>query len=241
MDGNLVGISMGRIKDIPKTDQPREKALFYGINSLSNAELLALLVSSGTKNHSALEVSYEMLSHFNGLDGIVNASINELTKINGINKIKALKLKASFILYERAREETHIGNFSLKGREEIALYFHDKLYKQVQEKAFVVIVDGKNNVKSIKEIFKGSTHKMTISPKLIIREVMEKGIRFFLIHNHPSNICEPSNEDMITTSQIEMMSYTFGLQLVDHLIITKDNYYSISDNKRFEYKNKSKI
>lgn len=238
MDGSLVGINMGRIKDIPKTDQPREKALFYGINSLSNAELLALLVSSGTKNHSALEVSYEMLSHFNGLDGIVNASINELSKINGINKIKALKLKASFLLYERAKEETHIGDLKIKGREEIALYFHNKLYKQVQEKAYVVIVDGKNNVKSIKEIFRGSTHKLTISPKLIIKEVIEKGSRYYLIHNHPSNICEPSNEDRMTTSQIEIMSYTFGLQIVDHLIITRDKYYSIMDDKSYEYKNK---
>lgn len=226
---------MGKIKDIPKTDQPREKALFYGINNLSNAELLALIISCGTKNHSALEVGYELLSKFNGVSGIVRSSVNELKSVKGINKVKALKLKAAFILYERALEERIEGNLNIKGRDKIALYFKQKLNGIAQEKAYVVVVDKKQKVTCIRELFKGSQHKLIISPKMVIKEVLDKGSSFYLIHNHPSNISDPSDEDRSTTSQIEMLAYPFGVNLVDHLIITKDSYYSLSDNRQYAY------
>jgi len=235
VDGNSLGIKMSKIKDIPKTDQPREKALFYGINSLSNAELLALIISCGTKNHSALEVGYELLSKFNGISGIVKSSVNDLRSVEGINKVKALKLRAAFILYERALEEKIEGNLNIKGRENIALYFKQKISSLSQEKAYVVIVDKRHKVICIRELFKGSQHKLVISPKMVIKEVLDKGSMFYLIHNHPSNICDPSDEDRATTSQIEMLAYPFGVSLIDHLIITKDNYYSLSDNQQYAY------
>ena len=226
---------MSKIRDIPLGERPREKALLYGVNTLSNAELISLIIAFGTKEYSALDVAYELLAKFRGIDGIIKASVSDLTKINGISHAKALKMKAAFLLYERAVIEEKENEVNLKGTEEIAAFFQKKLANSVQEKAYVVVVNGKNKVISIKELFRGTSHKLTISPRMIISNVINIGSRFYIIHNHPSNIAFPSDEDKTATGEVEFLSFSFGVKMIDHLIITKDSYYSMMNEKEMQY------
>ena len=212
-------------------EQPREKALFYGINDLNNAELLSLILSFGTKNHSVLEVSYNLLTRFNGVKGIINASIDELKSVEGINNVKALKLKAAFTLYERSLVESSYLNLEIKGKYNIALYFRNLIKDLNQEKCFIAVVNKKNRIIYTKELFKGTSNKLDISPRIIVKEVINFGNRYFLIHNHPNNHIDPSFIDRVSTSNLEMLGYTMGVELVDHLIVTSSGFYSINDNK----------
>ena len=158
-----------------------------------------------------------------------------MSLILGISNAKALKLKAGFLLYERSLMEQAINDSSIIGIKNIAKLFRQKLQSMKQEKAFIVLVDKKDKVTGIRELFVGTKTKLIISPQIVINEVLKEGNRFYLIHNHPSNNSFPSQEDRITTSQIEILGYENNVELVDHLIITKDNFFSLNENQSFEY------
>lgn len=220
------------IKDLSYYDRPREKASLKGLDSLTNAELLAILICTGTKEKSALEIAYEMLCEFNGINGIINASTNDLKKIKGISEAKALRIISGLYLYERALLEEAFNSFTIKGIDEIGRYFVSKIGKESQEIGYVVVVDSKNKVINIKELFRGTVTCFNASPQLILKHVMSIGRRFIFIHNHPSGIIEPSEKDLVFTSSLDVASVSVGLEFVDHLIVNENNYLSM--RKMFE-------
>ncbi|MBE6142939.1 MAG: DNA repair protein RadC [Erysipelotrichaceae bacterium] len=224
MNGNNMSI-----KDMAYYERPREKASLYGLENLSNAELLAILISTGTRNKSALDISNELLATFNGLNGIIRASINELTTIKGINYAKALRIHSGLFLYERALLEDRALKLGINKKESIASYFIAKIGKLTKEVCYVVIVNSKDKVIKVIELFKGTNYIISGSYHQILKEVIGIGNRFYLIHNHPSGELIPSENDLVFTTNLEFIAMTMRIELVDHIIVNENNYCSIKD------------
>ncbi len=225
---------MTKIKDIPTFDRPREKALLYGLNSLSNAELLAIIISSGYKDKSALDIAYELLSKFNGINGVVNAGINELMCIKGISKAKAVKMAASFYLYKRSLEQNTISDIKRYSEYEIAKIIHGNILDSSQEVLYLVVMDRSSHILSINELGKGSEDSISISETIVIKHVLKDGgRRFYLLHNHPSNSFRPSQQDLLFTSQLDTLALSLKIDFIEHMIITNIGYYSIKQGKTY--------
>ena len=218
-------------------DRPREKASLYGLENLSNAELLAILISTGTKNHSALDIAYALLSKFNGINGIINAQTNELTTVKGINFAKALRIHTGLYLYERALLEDRALKINLSKKDSIGEYFVTKIGKLSQEVGYVVVVNYFDKVLKIVELFKGSMVSIQSNPHLILKEVIGIGNRFYFIHNHPSGELIPSQLDLSFTSSLDVLSTTMKIELVDHLIVNDKGFLSIKKFIKDEYMN----
>lgn len=210
-------------------DRPREKASLYGLENLSNAELLAILISTGTKNYSALDISYNLLSKFNGINGIIKAQTNELLEVKGINYAKALRIHAGLYLYERALLEDRALKINLSKKQSIGDFFVTKIGKLNQEVGYVVVVNYSDKVLKIIELFKGSITGISSNPHLILKEVMGVGNRFYFIHNHPSGVLIPSKEDIQFTSSLDMLSTNMKIEFVDHLIVNDRSFISIRE------------
>lgn len=228
MVGNLHGNSMS-IKDFPIQERPREKASMYGLNALTNAELLAILISTGTKEKDALQLAYELLASFGGVNGIIQATSSELKKIKGISYAKALRILSGIVLYERALLEKACHNLNIKGKDAIGNFFVSKIGSSNQEVGYVVIVDSKNKVLHFRELFRGTCSSFSADPMLILRLVIGEGNRFYFIHNHPSGCLVPSDKDINFTTQLDVCSMTMGMELVDHLIVNESSFISVFD------------
>lgn len=215
-------------------ERPREKASLYGLENLSNIELLAILISTGTKNKSALDIANELLSEFNGLNGVIRASTHELTKVKGINYAKALRIHSGLFLYERALLEDRAIKLGIAKKESIASYFVAKLGKLTREVCYIAIVTPKDKVIKVTELFKGTNYIISGSYNQVLKEVIGIGNRFYLIHNHPSGDPYPSENDMKYTSNLDFLAMTMGIELVDHLIIGENSYCSVREIQRSE-------
>lgn len=224
MNGNNMSI-----KDMSYYERPREKASLYGLENLSNAELLAILISTGTRNKSSLDIANELLTTFNGLNGIIRASINELTSVKGINYAKALRIHSGLFLYERALLEERTLKLGINKKESIASYFIAKIGKLTKEVCYVVIVNSKDKVMKVIELFKGTNCAINGSYHQILKEVIGIGNRFYLIHNHPSGDLTPSENDLVFTTNLEVIAMTMRMELVDHIIVNDSNYLSIRE------------
>ena len=227
MVGSLHGNNMS-IKDMAYYERPREKAGLYGLENLTNAELLAILISTGSKSGSALDIANRLLEEFNGINGVIKASTKELTRIKGISVPKALRILSGLYLYERALLENAKLNIN-NGVKSIADYFINKIGKLNQEVGYVVVVDKKDRVLKIIELFKGGEHSLNASYELVFKEVKGLSDRFYFVHNHPSGIIEPSKQDLEFTSKMDIFSTQYNLELVDHLIVNASCYCSIKN------------
>ena len=156
---------MAKIKELPISERPREKALLFGIESLTNIELIAILISSGTKNNSAIEIASNLISKVNGIHNFKNLTFNELISVNGINKIKALYLLSIIELIKR----TELKLERVKVNENYLVnYFFYKYKNEQQESSYLVLLDKNNNLIYLNSLFKGSESSLAISSKIIL-------------------------------------------------------------------------
>ena len=219
---------MGKIKDLPPLDRPREKAKRYGLNSLSDVELLALLIGNGYEGSSANDIANELLSHAGGLVNLSKIPNNEYTKTKGIKSVKALTLAAIFELHRRLSTK-EIEQEEIDASES---YLYNKYKVKVansnQENLFLVVTNSRNKIIHEKLLYSGTENNIIFSYKDIWREVFtHNGKGFYLIHNHPSGDSTPSQKDMIYTQEILRESRRLETPLLDHLIIGRDNYSSM--------------
>jgi len=223
------------IKQIPKEDRPYEKFERLGASMLTDAELLALIIKNGSKSLNSLDIArYILANHENGLSGfryLKEASTAELMKISGIGKVKAIQLKALLELASRINSEL-AGKNSIKIRSPKDVY--DLLYIEMADKAIeevkVIILDTKNQVKSVATVSKGATNKTTISPKEVLSEpIKQLATGIILVHNHPSGDTTPSRQDILLTKKINDYAHIFDITLCDHVIIGKNGYTSLKE------------
>ncbi len=225
-----------KIADLPKEAKPREKALCFGIESLENHEILALLIGSGVKGHSAIEIAKSLLETFITLPFLANASIESLKKQKGLNKISALKLLAAFELHKRLLSQQNASDFPIVSSQQIFerfRYLEDYDY----EVLILVMLNRKKEIVRERRKYHGTFESCSFDFKEIIGDLLDAKCSYFiLVHNHPDGAKFPSQNDVISTVIIKDRLDEFGIKLLDHVIIYKNGYYSFFDHGHFKTK-----
>lgn len=218
-----------KINDIPKDERPREKLLVYGAQRLSNEELLAIILRTGSKTENVLELSYRILHNVGGLQGLFRSSPSELMKIRGIKEAKATQLLAICELYRRFKN-SKINQYKILKPEDIAELVMDELMVLTQEVLLVITLDTKNKVLTKKEVFKGSLNSSLVHPREVFKEaLMNSAASVVICHNHPSGDPTPSKEDVNITLRLKECGILMGIELLDHIIIGNNKFVSLKE------------
>lgn len=228
-----------KMKELPISERPYEKLEMYGANSLSNAELLAIIIKTGTKEESSVTIAQKILKlnedKKDNLKFLQDISINELTKIKGIGKIKAIQLKAVSELTKRMSRPIINNKIKITCPQDVANLLIDELKSEKREIVKVLILNSKNIIIKILDVSYGSSNLAIVTPKEILAEVIKmEAPKIILIHNHPSGDPTPSKADMVFTDRLIEACKLLGVDLLDHIVIGHDSYESIFYRKGLE-------
>ncbi|MBQ8279390.1 MAG: DNA repair protein RadC [Roseburia sp.] len=220
------------IKDLPDSEKPYEKFLKYGPESLSDAELLAVIIKSGTNGLKSVEVAQNFLNQKNrNLMNLYDVSYEEMQRMKGIGKVKAIQLKCIAELSNRITATRYIQLISLKDARSIATYFMEKLRHETQELLVLCMFDSKCRLIADEVISKGSVNSSIVPPREIFMLALRKcAVHIVLLHNHPSGVSAPSREDNEVTQRIAECGQMIGIPLSDHIIIGDQNYFSYRES-----------
>ncbi len=220
-----------KITELPKYERPYEKLEIYGEKELSNSELLAILIESGTKEESSIQLAQKVLalckeSLENELRFLQNISIEELKKIKGIGRVKAIRLKATFELAKRMSQPVAEDIF-VYSSSDVAKIFMEELMYEKREIVKLIILNNKNKILRIQNISLGGTNYAVIEPKEVLAEPIKMNAnKIILLHNHPSGNATPSNEDYEVSRRISLCAEMFGIEFIDHIVIGDGEYRS---------------
>lgn len=227
-----------KIKQLPEGERPYEKLELYGEKNLSNAELLAIIIKSGRKDATSVEIANEILKLNKNLDNenlnfLRELSIEELMQIKGVGKVKSIQIKAICELSKRMNKPTNYKKIQITEPKDIAEILMNDLRFEKKEIALVIILNNKNHIIKIKKVAVGSTNFVNLSMKEILSEAIKANApKIILAHNHPSGISTPSKKDFELTKKIEEAASIIGIQLLDHIVIGNMEYTSIKSLKK---------
>ena len=221
-----------RIKEVPEEERPREKLLKYGKENLSDADLLAIILKTGTKGSNVYELSYQILNKINGLINLKELSFNTLTKIKGIGTTKAIELLALVELSKRIYcQKEIIKKEKYTTPELIYKNSKDLFFDKKQEYFYCLYLNTKKELIERKLLFMGTVNKSVVHPREIFKEAYKNSASSIVcLHNHPSGNLTPSYEDIKLTNSLFKIGQISGIPVIDHLIITDDGYYSFYEN-----------
>ncbi|MEM9738067.1 MAG: DNA repair protein RadC [Bacteroidota bacterium] len=220
-----------RLKDYADDDRPREKLLKHGSHVLSNAELLALIVGSGTIHMNALDLAKNVLKEYNNsLSKLKSCSLEDLQNFKGIGPAKAAVI-ASVLELNRRFEKATTGHLEqVKKAHDAYLIMKSHLTNKVIEESWVILLNRNSRVLKIIQTSKGGLSKTIVDPAVVLKKVLVyNATSFILVHNHPSGNCAPSKADIQLTSRLEEAAKHIGVRLLDHIIITDDYYFSFGN------------
>ena len=220
------------MKSLPRSEQPYEKAMRLGISALSDAELLAVIIRSGSAEKSALETAYAVLNETCGLSGLAEPDNKTLEQIPGIGRVKSIQLSAVGEIARRMWAERTEESLCLNDAEAIYRHYRETMRYLSQEEVRILLLD--SQMKRIRDVLvnRGTLNRSLISPKDIFRLAVSAGAAaFVLMHNHPSGDPFPSKEDIKITKKIRELGDMMELPMVDHIIFGQDSYYSFSENE----------
>ena len=224
---------MIKIKDIPLLDRPIERLITKGTNSLSNEELIAILLRTGSKTKSSKDLATVLLSRYNNIKELSNITLEELKQIKGIGNSKAAILLSCFELSKRINQTIDtIINKKADDPYLIYNYYKEILKNKKQEYFYAIYVD--NNKKIIKDklLFIGTINYSLVHPREVFKEAyLSSASGIILIHNHPTGNIRPSPNDIDTTLRLKEIGELMGIKIIDHIIIGENNYYSFFKNK----------
>ena len=211
--------------------RPREKALRYGLESLSDLELVALILQSGNKNRSVFEIASDVLKESEGLSKLMIMHVNTLMQIQGIREVKALQLLASVELSKRVIK-SKVYHAPILKPEDVIEWFKFEYGTMSQECFIALYLDTKSKLISHRVLFKGTLNESVVHPREVFKEAFLQNANSVLIaHNHPSGDCTPSKADFEVTYKMVHVAMTMGVCLVDHIIVCKNQYYSFKEHK----------
>lgn len=221
-----------KIKDIPKSDRPFERLIIYGVESLSNEELLAIIFKTGTRGISSKELGSSLLSSLGSIKKLNDIDYNYLKNFKGIGMSKACNLLASIELGKRInREVDNIINTKLNSASLVYKFYKDKIGNKKQEYFYCVYLDNNKKIISDKLLFIGTLNYSVVHPREVFKEAYLVGASAIIcIHNHPSGNVLPSRQDYDVTNNLMKVGQLLGIKLLDHIIISKNNYYSFVEN-----------
>lgn len=215
------------VKEMRPEEQPREKLMSYGGESLSDAELLAILLRTGSQSMNVIQTSQAMLDHFGGLRNLARKNWQELKVIPGIAKVKALTLEAVFELSRRIQVSGLGDRIQITGPEDAVAYFGPKLRDLTKEVFIVAFLNNAKVVMGYKKISSGGSTATIVEPAEIMRQaVMNEANSILLLHNHPSGQNTASKADIQITKRVAEAGKLLGIPVDDHLIIAGDKYTS---------------
>lgn len=221
------------IKDLPVSERPYEKCEAYGPQSLSDAELLAVILRTGSKRLRAIDLAINVLNHstsHQGLKGLNYLSMKELMQINGIGRVKAIELLCLTELTKRMAKEVHKDNLRFITPQSIANYFMQDLRHLSREQVHLLMLDSKSKLIS-DIIISSGTVNASIMPvrEVFIQALKEEAVNIILLHNHPSGDPSPSSEDIRVTKRMKEAGNLIGISLMDHIIIGDNRYISLKE------------
>lgn len=223
-----------KVSDVPKNERPQEKLLRYGAEVLTNHELLALILRHGTAEEGVLTMSMRILEEVKGLNGLLDTSPKELMKLKGIKEAKAAQILALCELFKRFRTFKAGDETKISDPKQAASLVMGEICELTQEVLLVILLNTKNYVIGVKEVFKGSLNSSIVHPREIYKEAIKKSAASIIIcHNHPSGDPTPSREDINITLRIKECGKIIGIDLLDHLIIGGRNFISLKEQGIF--------
>lgn len=218
------------IKDLSENDRPREKLINNGASSLSDSELLAILLGSGNRTQTAVELAQDILAFFdNSVDKISRQDLKSLMQFKGVGEAKAISIAAAFELCRRKKKDQN-NITKISSSKDVFLLMSPILSDLNVESFQVLFLNRSNKIIAVKEISKGGISGTVVDVRLIVKQaVLYEASSVILVHNHPSGNKTPSIEDKHLTEKTANACKFFDISLLDHIIIAKDDYYSFAD------------
>ncbi len=222
-----------KIKELPKAERPYEKLELFGEKNLSNAELLAIIIKTGTKNETSVQIAQKILKLNNNynddsLNFLRELSLQDLMEIKGIGKIKAIQLKAMCEIAIRMIKPSNYLETRITKQSDIAKICIEEFKTEKREIARVYFLNIKNIIINILDIATGGTNYVNVSIKDIVADAVKlRASKIILVHNHPSGISTPSKADIDFTDKLFNAVKMFNIDLLDHIIVSKSEYTSV--------------
>ena len=222
-----------KMKELPISERPYEKLKTYGAEKLTNSELLAILIKSGTRDYTAIDLANNVLKlndnkEKEDLSFLQDVSISELMNIKGIGEVKAIQILAVCELVKRINKPINKQDIKIKDAKDVAKLLMNELRYEKREVAKLILLNNKNILLKIKDVSFGGTNFAMIEPKEVLVEAIKmQAPKIILVHNHPSGDVIPSQSDFVITDRIYEASEILGIQLLDHVIIGDNKFESI--------------
>lgn len=223
------------IKDLSNDDKPRERLLLKGPEALSDSELLALIIGSGGKNASAIEVSSQLIKQFGSLKGVLEANLRQLVNKRHIGIAKAVAIKAVAEIAKKAYLSRDIPKITVSTPHDAFNYIKKELFGKTQERLYLINLDTRKKVVSKELISLGSINETLIPVREILQKaLLSNAVNIILVHNHPSNDPTPSKEDILVTEKLAKACKVVGISLLDHIITADNDYVSLKSLDIFQ-------
>ena len=217
------------IHDLPPAERPRERLLKLGVEALSTAEVLALILGRGNKGLSVMVTAQNLLSQFGNLKKIAGASITELSEIKGIGEVKAAQIKAAFELGKRLDNSFYTNpKDSIKSPQDIIKLTRNKLRGKKKEHFLVLCLNTRNHLINSQTVSIGSLDSSIVHPREVFKEAIStSAASVIFVHNHPSGDPQPSEDDIKLTKRLVDAGEILGIEVLDHIIICDNDYFSL--------------
>ena len=214
MDGGV------KIKDLPNADRPRERLAEHGPDALRNADLLAILLRTGLKGRSAIQVAEELVARFGQLKGLATASLDELCTVKGVGRDKAVTLKAAFTLAQRMARELHADLPVMDAPEKVAALLRDEIREHEVEHFHALLLNTRRRLIRREMLSKGTLDSTVVHPREVFRgAIAANASAVVLVHNHPSGDPQPSEADIRVTRDLICGGQVLQVDVVDHVIM----------------------
>lgn len=219
------------VKELPESEKPYEKCLHYGAEYLSDAELLAVIIRTGTTGKKSIELAQEILNQKEkSFLNLYHMSLKEFTEIPGIGTVKAVQLKCLAEITKRLTRTIRIRAVSLNSASSVAAYYMEELRHEDKEKLMVCMFDSKCVLLGDKLLSVGTVNASLISPREVFKQaLLSQAVYIILLHNHPSGNPFPSTQDKLVTRKIQECGEMLGIHLSDHIIIGDNQYFSFKE------------
>lgn len=220
-----------KLKEVPILSRPRERLINQGVESLSDVELLAILLKTGTKEMSCQELAIQLLQQIQSVKRLKEISLETLTSIKGIGSAKACEILAAIELGKRLGSKDSIKKITIKNSSNIYDYYKYVLKDKKQEHFYCIYLDSKNKIIKDKLLYVGTLNESLVHPRDVFKEAyLVNACSLICIHNHPSGDVTPSLRDVELTKNLKQVGEILGIRVLDHIIIGEEDYYGFLEN-----------
>jgi DNA repair protein RadC len=222
------------LKELPVQERPRERLIAMGEESLSDAELLGIIIRDGTPEDSAVDLAEKLLARYGDFRNLAAKTVAEISKIKGIGKAKAAQVKAALAIARRYNSKPLYCGDQIRSSTDVYHHFHERLRDRRQETFLLVLLDSKNKIIKDLQISAGSLSSSLVHPREVFSPaIRESAASVIFVHNHPSGDPTPSKEDLELTSRLVEVAEVVGIKVLDHVVIGAEHYVSLKDKGLF--------